>query len=47
MNSIKEGFKLRKEKIEAQFKKKEIDQTFHLCGLRNKTSLFVLQSHSN
>lgn len=27
--------------------KREIDQTFHLCGLRNKTSLFALQSHSN
>lgn len=27
--------------------KREIDQTFHLCSLRNKTSLFALQSHSN
>lgn len=27
--------------------KREIDQTLHLCGLRNKTSLFALQSHSN
>lgn len=27
--------------------KREIDQTFHLCGLRNKTGLFALQSLSN
>lgn len=37
---------LREEEIEAQSKQREIDQIFHLWGLRNKTSLFALQSHS-
>lgn len=35
---------LREEEIEAQSKQREIDQIFHLWGLRNKTSLFALQS---